>query len=168
MFGFSNGLISRQPNLPILIPVSRNIEEESSDGEGTSQFISQAMQGSPVCPIPRTRSKTKADSAKVRGTDGKHAPIFAPGDLVFAHKGKIVPCWFPGVILEQGRKGLFKVNFLADFGQEFCSTSGLMHYDDFEARKKLEKNHKLFDVPKKFELNFKQALVIANEHSVAK
>ena len=152
MFGFSNGLISKQQNLPILIPVSRNIEEESSDGEGTSQFLSQAMRGSPVCPIPRTRSQTKADSAKVRGTDGKPAPIFAPGDLVFAHKGKIVPCWFPGVILEQGRKGLFKVNFLADFGQEFCSTSGLMHYDDFEARKRLEKNQKLFEVPKRLSL----------------
>ena len=191
MMGFSNGLIPKARDLlplfdPALVDTNLLESDDTSDGEGTSLFKTQALQhGSPRYQIPRTRSQSKADesertpSQKLRLTQGmpinnimdtinRKKPGFTLGDLVYAHKGQKIPCWFPGLVTEKGKKGMFKVNFLADFGQEFCAIGSIMQFVDYEKRKKEEKNLKLYEIPKKFELNFEKAVVLANELNNAK
>ena len=60
---------------------------------------------------------------------------------------------------------MFKVDFFAGLGHEFCATASLMPFVDFEARKKQGNNPKLFDIPKKFELSYENALVLASKHT---
>jgi hypothetical protein len=193
MMGFSDALIPRaREHLPLFDPAMVGVDtlesDDTSDGEGTSHFLSQALQGSPGYTIPRTRSKTKSDlrysksdtektpSQKLRLTQGepintitdtinRNSHEYAPGDLVYAHKGRKVPCWFPGVLTEKGKKGMFKVDFFAGLGEEFCATASLMPFVDFETRKKEGNNPKLFDIPKKFELPYENALVLASKHT---
>ena len=79
-------------------------------------------------------------------------------------QGKNVPFWFPGLVREQSKKGYFKIDFLADFGQEICPISNIMQFKDFNERKKQEKTSKLFNIPKRFALNYENALVVARSH----
>ena len=87
-----------------------------------------------------------------------------PGDLVYAHKGKIVPFWFLGVVREKAKKGFFKIDFLAHFGQEICPIANIMQFGEYADKKQNDMNSKLFTVPKKFSLNFENALVAASEY----
>lgn len=190
MFGFSDGLVAGS-NGRLLLDTEVNEEINNgtdSDTEGTENFKAQAMSRSPGYTIPRTRSKTKADLAqkrhapssspapvqrlRLRHDNSVHeivdsinqGPRFSPGDLVYAYKGKNVPFWFPGLVREQSKKGYFKIDFLADFGQEICPISNIMQFKDFDERKKQEKTSKLFNIPKRFALNYENALVVARSH----
>ena len=186
MLDFSSTLVPNDNPLPIF----DLLQSEESDEDGTSLFKKQA-----VCTaytLPRTRSQTKADQpdveknksvndlakklslnraeplSKIKDMNRSKKPGLAIGDLVFAHKGQSVPCWFPGVLIKKGKRGQFKVNFFADFGEEDCAPNNIMPYDDYDRRKSEGKTTKFFGVPKKFEPNFEKALILAIEHNTAK
>ena len=186
MLGFSDGLVSNT-NGQLLLDPDNVLDLDSTDEEGTNHFLSQALKSKPVQNIPRTRSQTKADLAakQVVDTPNKIVPAQKlklrhgvsvdtivdsitktprPGDLVFAHKGKNVQFWFPGVVQDKAKKVFFKIDFLADFGQEICPLSNIMPFEDYAERKKNDKNSKLFSVPRKFLLNFENALVAAESY----
>ena len=142
MFGFSDGLVAGS-NGRLLLDTEVNEEINNgtdSDTEGTENFKAQALTRSPGYTIPRTRSKTNDDL------------------------GKNVPFWFPGLVRDQSKKGHFKIDFLADFGQEICPISNIIQFKDFDERKKQEKTSKLFNIPKRFALNYENALVVARSH----
>ena len=68
---------------------------EDSDEDGTEVFRRQAQQCSPGYTIPRTRSHTKADMSEADQADmpektTQEKSLFSIGDLVFAHKGKLI------------------------------------------------------------------------------
>ena len=130
---------------------------EDSDEDGTEVFRRKALQSSPGYSIPRTRSHTKADMSQ---SDTGHADKttqekspFAIGDTVFAHKGKTVPCWFPGRILEKSKKG-FKIQFYAGLGKEDCLTGNMMLYSEYQQKKMNASKSKLFQIQKKLEEDF--------------
>ena len=54
---------------------------------------------------------------------------------MFAHKGKLIPCWFPGIVMEKSKKG-FKIEFYAGLEKEDCVTGNMMLYSDNEQKKK--------------------------------
>ena len=187
MMGFSNNLVRGKEPVPLFDPESISVnllepESDDSEGDGTSLFKTQALQGSPGYRIPRTRSQTKADQSnteparKLSLKQGDAVNIIMDtvwkteldqGDLVFAHKGKAVPCWFPGLVTGKTKKGLFSVAFLADFGQENCPRGNIMPFGEYETKKEEGKDRKLFEVPKKLEPNFQKALTLANQQSSA-
>ena len=87
---------------------------------------------------------------------------FEKDDLVFAHKAKVVPFWFPGVVTGKAKRGgQLKINFLADFGFADCPLDNIMLYSDYEKNKEQAQNKNLFKVPKKYEPNYNSAVAIA-------
>ena len=139
---------------------------EDSDEDGTEVFRRQAQQCSPGYTIPRTRSHTKADmseadQAEMPEKTTQEKSLFSIGDLVFAHKGKIIPCWFPGLVLEKCKKG-FKIEFYAGLGKEDCVTGNMMLYSDYDQKKKNGAKSKLFQIPKKMEEDFHVGMELAS------
>ena len=138
---------------------------EDSDEDGTEVFRRQAQQCSPGYTIPRTRSHTNADlspsEADKADKPEKTKSLFAIGDLVFAHKGKLIPCWFPGIVMEKSKKG-FKIEFYAGLGKEDCVTGNMMLYSDYEQKKKNGSKSKLFQIPKKMEEDFHVGMELAS------
>ena len=45
-----------------------------------------------------------------------------------------------------------------------CPISNIMQFKDFDEREKQEKTSKLFNIPKRFALNYENALVVARSH----
>ena len=138
---------------------------EDSDEDGTEVFRRQAQQCSPGYTIPRTRSHTKADMSEADQAEmpekcTQEKSLYYIGDLVFAHKGKIIPCWFPGIVLEKSKKG-FKIEFYAGLGKEDCVTGNMMLYSDYEQKKKNGAKSKLFQIPKKMEEEFHVGMELA-------
>ena len=189
MLGFSDGLVSNSNGGQLLLDPDEDLNLDSTDSEGTSHFKTQALKSKPANNIPRTRSQTKADLASKEGLNTSVAENIPAqklrlrhgvsvdtivdnitqtpklGDLVYAHKGKNVPFWFPGVVRDKAKKGFFKVDFLADFGQEICPISNIMQFGLYAEKKKNYTNSKLFSIPKKFSLNFENALVAASTYA---
>ena len=66
------------------------------------------------------------------------------GRIVFAHKGKKIPCWFPGRVLQKSKKG-YDILFYSKMGTEACSSRNTMLYEDFFLRK--DDKSTLFKVP---------------------
>ena len=162
MLGISASLSS-----PIRGPSSLGLcsSMEDSDDDGTAVFRRQAQECSPGYHIPRTRSQNKADLSMIEADGPENTQkktLFGIGDFVFAHKGKMIPCWFPGTVQEQTKKG-FKVDFFAGFGQEDCVIGNMMPFLDYEQKKKNGAKSKLFQIPKKFEEDFVKALDLANK-----
>ena len=125
-------------------------------------FRRQALQNSPGYSIPRTRSHTKADMSDADKLENiQEKSLFAIGDLVFAHKGKTVPCWFPGKVVQKSKKG-FKVEFYAGLGKEDCVTGNMMLYSDYDQKKKTGSKSKLFQIPKKMEEDFNVGIELAS------
>ena len=131
LLGFNASLIEKpkqdklfDPSLPSSLPSSSAIDSGDSD-DGTSLFKSTAMSKSNnTYELRKTRSQSESLSKE-------SAIAFKKGELVFAHKGKVVPCWFPGVVESRNKNGSFKVKFLADFGQKDCVTSSMMSFKDY-------------------------------------
>ena len=139
---------------------------EDSDEDGTEVFRRQAQQCSPGYTIPRTRSHTKADMSEADQADmpektTQETSPFSIGGLVFAHKSRIIPCWFPGLVLEKSKKG-FKIEFYAGLGKEDCVTGNMMLYSDYDQKKKNGAKSKLFQIPKKMEEDFHVGMELAS------
>ena len=98
----------------------------------------------------RTRSQTKSEKKSL------------VSELVFAHKGKTVPFWFPGKVLRKEAKG-YEIEFLTQFGTQVCSEKNVMFYDSYF----LQKNNSsaLFKVPAKYKSKFQEALGVAEKLS---
>ena len=73
-----------------------------------------------------------------------------------------MPCRFPGVIASKRKTGAFRVKFLADIGQKDCVVSSMMPFRDYATRQAGDEDRKLFDVPKKYSIKFKEATKEAN------
>ena len=184
MLGFTESLLPI-PKETVLFnpaaPLSSEVESNSDDGTTFFKRTAMSKADDDRYVLPRTRSQSKsvdtARSTPVPSTSSNKAVAapatkgtkggFSKGDVVYAHKGKVVPCWFPGVVSVKGKKGTYKVKFFADFGMEDCVTSNIMMYSEFTTRKEEGADKKLFEVPKKISLNFKEAQQQA-ETSVSK
>ena len=118
--------------------------DELTDDEGIATFKKAAMNHDGY-ELPRTRSHSELEKSV-------SSRRFIIGKLVYAHKGKLVPCWFPGVVEKKTKKG-YKIKFLAEFGFQDCVTSNMMMFDDY-ADLKEQDGGKLFMIPERIESNF--------------
>ena len=123
-----------------------------TDEEGISTFQVAAM--SKANPkryeLPRTRSQSSVDNEEAAS---KSLKKFSVGNLVYARKGKTVPCWFPGIVKKRAKKG-YSIQFLSNLGTEDCVTSNMMVYEDYT--KHAKKDGK-FDVPENLKVQFNEA-----------
>ena len=119
-------------------------EDELTDDEGIATFKKAAMNQDGY-ELPRTRSHSELEKRAF-------SRRFVIGNLVYAHKGKLVPCWFPRVVEKKTKKG-YKVKFLAESGFQDCVTSNMMMYDNY-ADLREQDGGKLFMVPERIESNF--------------
>ena len=99
--------------------------------------------------IGRTRSQTNSLSS----TD----LVFEEGQHIMANKGRKVPFWFPGKIVEILSKG-YKVEFLEVFGSEDCRKENVISVAEFETKRLTEGKTKLFKVPEKYQQIFADSL----------
>ena len=83
------------------------------------------------------------------------------GKIVVAHKGKLIPCWFPGKIEEKTSKG-YLVQFLAKSESEECTPRNILSFDEFLKKKKNETSG-LFKVPAKLRDSYEEAFKLASE-----
>ena len=131
------------------VNTKKSMEDDSDSDEGAI-FRSKALSASNATggvAMVRTRSQTKS-----RGD--------LTGKIVFAHKGKAIPCWFPGKIGKKTNKG-YMVDFFNQFEAHDCAEKNILLYDEFF----LKKNEKsaLFKVPSKLKTSFENALSLAKE-----
>ena len=143
MFGFSDGLVAGSSGRLLL---DTEVNEEINNGtdgdtEGFDQITWLYHPSSSPAPVQRLRLRHYNSVHEIVDSINQ-GPRFSP-----------VPFWFPGLVREQSKKGYFKIDFLADFGQEICPISNIMQFKDFDERKKQEKTSKLFNIPKRFALN---------------
>ena len=82
------------------------------------------------------------------------------GKVVVAHKGKLIPCWFPGKVEEKTSKG-YLVKFLAKFESEDCTMKNIMSFDEYLARK--NETTALFRVPAKLKTDHEEAFKLASK-----
>ena len=166
MLGFTNLLIPKPKDTVLFDPSANPSSSELDSDDGISFFQKKAISNSLTnrCELGRTRSQSKSLEAGVslspeptRKKSAAKAIKIKKGDLVYGHKGKIIPCWFPGTVVSIGKKGTLKVKFLAEFGQADCVSSNVMLFGEYATRKKTDVNKALFEVPKKISLNFKEA-----------
>ena len=166
MLGFTNLLIPKPKDTVLFDPSANPSSSELDSDDGISFFQKKAISNSLTnrCELGRTRSQSKSLEAGVslspeptRKKSAAKAVKIKKGDLVYGHKGKIIPCWFPGTVVSIGKKGTLKVKFLAEFGQADCVSSNVMLFGEYATRKKTDVNKALFEVPKKISLNFKEA-----------
>ena len=102
----------------------------------------------------KTRSQTRSLSLSSVVED-------FPGKVVFAHKGKTIPCWFPGKVLRKSKKG-YDVEFYASLGFETCTLRNVMSYEEYFLKKK--ENSPLFKMPTKLRQKFEEALKTARKN----
>ena len=91
----------------------------------------------------RTRSQTKSLSTSATGLS------LAEGDIVFAHRGRKIPFWWPGKIVRKQKRG-YKVEFFIQFGKEDCLSDNVVTPEQFEALKLKSANSKLFKIPEQY------------------
>ena len=180
MLGFSDGLVSNSNGGQLLFDPDEDLNLDSTDSEGTSHFKTQALKSKPANNIPRTRSQTKADLASKEGFNTSVAENIPAqklrlrhgvsvdtivdnitqtpklGDLVYAHKGKNVPFWFPGVVRDKAKKVFLELLiFWQILAKKFVQYQTSCNLGYMLRRKKNDTNSKLFSIPKKFSLNLK-------------
>ena len=83
------------------------------------------------------------------------------GQIVVAHKGKLIRCWFPGKIEEKTSKG-YLIQFLAKFESEECTQRNIMSFEEFLKKKKNEMSG-MFKVPAKLRDSYEEAFKLASE-----
>ena len=180
MLGFSDGLVSNSNGGQLLFDPDEDLNLDSTDSEGTSHFKTQALKSKPANNIPRTRSQTKADLASKEGFNTSVAENIPAqklrlrhgvsvdtiddsitqtpklGDLVYVHKGKNVPFWFPGVVRDKAKKVFLELLiFWQILAKKFVQYPTSCNLGYMLRRKKNDTNSKLFSIPKKFSLNLK-------------
>ena len=127
--------------------------EESDEEEG--KIFRQKARGMEQSPrMVKTRSITRSLSLSSVVED-------LTGKVVFAHKGKTIPCWFPGKVLRKSKKG-YDVEFYASLGVETCTLRNVMSYDEYFLKKK--ENSPLFKIPTKLRQKFEEALKTARKN----
>ena len=127
--------------------------DETDSDEGQSVFRSKALSVA-----EKEKNKEPATMARTRSqTISTKADIV--GKTVFTHKGKAIPCWFPGKVLEKTAKG-YSVKFLAEFGNHVCAEKNLLMFDEYLLKK--NDTSALFKVPSKLKSSFEEALKLAN------
>ena len=144
ILGFNAGLLPQVKQCKVFDPaVGLADTDEDSDDEGIKTFQQAAFKhvDKNRYDLPRTRSQ----SLEVATITPKKA-LFKVGQLVYAHKGKTVPCWFPGIVEANSKKG-FKIKFLGEFGVEDCVASNMMLFEDFTTRKEKDSSKKFYEVP---------------------
>ena len=108
-----------------------------------------------------TRKETPVQMVKTRSQTGTEK-VDLEGKIVFAHKGKSVPFWFPGKVLKKTTKG-YEVEFFSRFGVEICTEKNIMPYDYYFLKK--NDNSALFKIPAKYKIDFDEAMIVADEIS---
>ena len=96
----------------------------------------------------KTRSQTRSQNVEL------------VGKMVFAHKGKTIPCWFPGKVVNKNEKG-YEILFFGTFGKEVCIEKNIMIHEDYLLKK--NDSSLLFKVPLKYKSCFEAAMKIMNE-----
>ena len=130
-----------------------NGNEESDEEEG--EIFRQKARGMEQSPrMVKTRSITRSLSLSSGVED-------LTGKVVFAHKGKTIPCWFPGKVLRKSKKG-YDVEFYASLGVETCTLRNVMSYEEYFLKKK--ENSPLFKIPTKLRQKFEEALKTARKN----
>ena len=165
LLGFTAGLMPKSKQAKLFDPniivqsSSSAIDSGDSDDDGTGLFKTTAMSkvDKNSYEIPRTRSQSNSLEYPNKAKKSPHKKSYKKGDLIYAHKGKVVPCWFPGLISSKGKNGTFRIQFLADFGQKDCVASSMMPFQDYATREVEDAEKKLFVVPKKLFINFSEA-----------
>ena len=76
------------------------------------------------------------------------------GKKVVAHKGKLVPCWFPGIVKSICSKGV-EVEFFSNLGSHVCTRKNVMLFSAFKGKKK---SSALYKVPSTLKRKFSDAL----------
>ena len=97
----------------------------------------------------RTRSQTSQSNS-----------VDMIGKIIFAHKGKSIPCWFPGKVLKKTSKGL-EIEFFSQLGVQICTEKNTMLYDDFFL-KRGDSSSTLFKVPLNLKDKFEEGLKLAS------
>ena len=92
--------------------------DESDEGDAFRQKAFSAGKKSPARMV-RTRSQTSQSNS-----------VDMTGKIVFAHKGKSIPCFFPGKVLKTTNKGL-DIEFFSELGVQICTKKKTLMYDDF-------------------------------------
>ena len=123
-------------------------DESSDDSEDDGavfrkQAFAKAHNSS--CNMVRTRSQT----SKPSDVDD------LVGQVVFAHKGKSIPCWFPGRVLKKNEKG-YEIEFFGNLGTEVCTSRNTIQYEEYFNATDVNKT--LFKVPSKLKKQFQDAL----------
>ena len=154
ILSFNAGLLPQVEQCKVFDPAAgmNGTDDDDSDDEGIKTFQNAALVHVDTnrYDLPRTRSQ----SLEAVSTKPKNAH-FQVGQLVYAHKGRTVPCWFPGVVEANTKKG-FKVKFLGEFGVEDCVASNMMLFIDYTTRKEKDSS-KFYEVPEKIRHSFTEA-----------
>lgn len=128
------------------------LSEESDDTDEGDAFRQKAFSAGKKSParMVRTRSQTSQSNS-----------VDLTGKVVFAHKGKSIPCFFPGKVLRKTRKGL-EVEFFSQLGVHTCTEKNTMLYDDFFL-KRGDSSSTLFKVPEHLKEKFEEGLKLASK-----
>ena len=89
------------------------VEDQDSDDDGTAAFLLEATGNADKYELPRTRSQSQELA--------QSSTRLKIGSLVYAHRGKTVPCWFPGVIMKITKKGFTNVKKFEDCDRDVSS-----------------------------------------------
>ena len=96
-------------------------DQDSDDDDGTAAFLAEATCNADEYQLPRTRSQSQERS--------QNSSRLKIGSLVYARRGKTIPCWFLGVIKKITKKG-FRVQFLAKLGEHECVKGNVKKFED--------------------------------------
>ena len=160
----SNGLLDFLSTMPSIDVHDEVFDPENLDGDisgeetdsddGQSLFRNKAFSAAKDSPVQMVRTRSQ--------TSSKHLDIV--GKIVFAHKGKSIPCWFPGKVLQKTSKG-YEIEFLAQFGTEVCVEKNVMIEEEYIRKKNDSSSSSLFRVPAKHKSSFEAAMKQASEAS---
>ena len=124
--------------------------DESDESDEGDAFRKKAFSaGKSPARMVRTRSQTSQSNS-----------VDMIGKIIFAHKGKSIPCWFPGKVLKKTSKGL-EIEFFAQLGVQICTEKNTMLYDDFFL-KRGDSSSTLFKVPLNLKDKFEEGLKLAS------
>jgi len=148
-FGLSQGTSSepglREEILSEAADVPQSLAQQIYDPEKASQDVSEDSDEGAAA------FREKALSSSQEASDSDHQN----GSWVVAHKGKVIPCWFPGQIKEKVSKG-YLVQFL-DFGDHLCTAKNVMPMTEYLAKKD-KTSSALFKVPANLNAKFDAAM----------
>ena len=148
LLDFLSSIPSPETNNDVFDPENVGADKsdiETDSDEGQSIFRCKALSVAKECDVPMVRTRSETSSQNVEKV----------GKLVFAHKGKTVPFWFPGKVTKKTNKG-YEVEFLTYFGTEECTEKNIMLREDYLLKK--NDSSSLFKVPAKHRTSFEEAM----------